>query len=211
MLPSPACSDAIVSPILGVKSPRLLVICGIALVGACSSVRAGDVFKFDQTDSTIAFKVRHFLGNAKGRFTKFNGIFEVDRAQLEKSSVNATIQAASIDTAIAKRDQHLRSSEFFNVTKYPEITFRSKSVKQTGSDTGDIAGELTMHGMKQQITLHVKFLGPEGATTAQTTKWQVTAEPINRRDFGLAFSDTVERVSMISDKVIATMEIEAKR
>ena len=82
-------------------------------------------------------------------------------------------------------------------------------MKQTGSDTGDIVGELAMHGVKREITLHVKFLGLKGAGTAQRSRWHVTPEPIKRSEFGLDFSQTAESVSMIGDTVTATMEIEA--
>ena len=145
----------------------------------------------------------------KGKFTQFSGTLDLDREHPARSNVAATIQVRSIDTAIAKRDEHLRSAEFFNVAKYPEITFQSKSVKQTGTDTGDIVGELAMHGVKKEITLHVKFLGLKGAGAAQRSRWHVTAEPIKRSEFGLLFSKTLESVSMIGDTVTATMEIEA--
>src|ERR1700676_5466641 len=119
------------------KSKHLLLALAVALtIFFARSTDAGDIFKFDPAHSTIAFKVRHFLGSAKGRFTKFSGTIEVDREHPEKSSVVATIQAASIDTAIAKRDEHLRGADFFNVQKFPEITFKSRHVKQTGPNAG---------------------------------------------------------------------------
>src|SRR5205814_9983390 len=77
----------------------------------------------------------------------------------EKSSVTATIDVASVDTKNETRDTDLRSDHFFDVAKFPTITFKSKSVKQTGADSGDILGDLTMHGVTKEITLHVKFLG----------------------------------------------------
>ena len=173
------------------------------------SAEAGEVYKIDPAASAIEFRVKQFLGTVKGKFTQFRATIDLDREQPARSNVVATIQVRSIDTAIAKRDEHLRSAEFFNVAKYPEITFQSKSVKQTGTDTGDIVGELAMHGVKREIMLHVKFLGPKGAGAAQRNRWHVTAEPIKRSEFGLLFGQTAENVSMIGDTVIATMEIEA--
>jgi polyisoprenoid-binding protein YceI len=183
----------------------------IVLLGAAArqNVGAGEVYKIDPAPSAIEFRVKHFFGTAKGKFTQFSGTVDLDREHPAKSTVAATIQVRRIDTAIAKRDEHLRSAEFFNVAKYPEITFRSKSVKQTGTDTGDIVGEFAMHGVKKEITLHAKFLGPKGAGAAQRSRWHVTAEPIKRSEFGLVFSKTLENVSMIGDVVTATMEIEA--
>ncbi len=178
------------------------------LVGA-RSIAAEEIYKIDPAASAIEFRVKHFFGTAKGKFTQFSGTLDLDRAHPASSSVTATIQVRSIDTAIAKRDEHLRGPDFFNVAKYPEIVFRSKGVKQTGTDAGDVVGDLAMHGMKKEITLHVKLLGMKGAGATQRSRWQVTAEPIKRSEFGLLWSKTVESVSMIGDNVTATMEVEA--
>ena len=191
------------------KSKRLLLALAITLGLFCArSIEAGDLFKFDPAHSTIAFKVRHFLGTAKGKFTKFSGTIEVDRDHPEKSSVVATIQAASIDTAIAKRDEHLRGEDFFNVQKFPEITFKSRHVKQTGPNTGDIIGDLTMHGVTRTITLHAQLLG---AAEDQTSRWRIATAPIKRSEFGLSWSKSVEAVSMIGDEVAVDIQIEAAR
>ena len=192
------------------KSQGMLLALGIALgLVFARSTEAGEVYKIDPAASAIEFQVKQFLGTVKGKFSKFRGTIDLDREHPARSNVTATIQVRSIDTAIAKRDEHLRSAEFFNVTKYPEITFQSKSVKQTGTDTGDIVGELAMHGVKKEITLHVKLLGQKGAGAAERSQWRVTPEPIKRSEFGLVFSQTAESVSMIGDTVTATMEIEA--
>ena len=194
------------------KSTRLLLALGLSLVVGVSPIRANEIFKFDPAHSTIAFKVRHMLGTAKGKFTKFSGTIEVDREHPEKSSVVATIQAASIDTAIAKRDEHLRSADFFNVQQYPEITFKSRRVKQTGANTGEITGDFTMHGVTRAITLNVQLLGdPESAAKGQTTRWRVTTAPLKRSEFKLGWSKGVETVSMIGDEVAVDIQIEATR
>jgi polyisoprenoid-binding protein YceI len=190
------------------KACRLFLAAALFLVVAVSSVHANETFRFDPSHSTIAFKVRHMLGTAKGKFTKFTGTIEVDREHPEKSSVTATIQAASIDTAIAKRDEHLRSDDFFNVRKFPEITFKGRRVKQTGPNTGDIIGELVMHGVTRTITLHAQLLG---AAENQTTRWRITTAPIKRSEFGLAWSKSVEAVSMIGDEIAVDIQIEATR
>jgi polyisoprenoid-binding protein YceI len=193
---------------LPIKSSRLLLAFGLSLVVGASSARANEIFRFDPAHSTIAFTVRHFLGTAKGKFTKFNGTIEVDREHPEKSSVVATIQAASIDTAIAKRDEHLRGPDFFNVQKFPEITFKSRHVKQTGPNAGDIIGDLTMHGVARTITLHVQLLG---TAENQTSRWRIATAPIKRSEFGLVWSKSVEAVSMIGDDVAVDIQIEALR
>jgi polyisoprenoid-binding protein YceI len=192
------------------KSKGMLLAVALSLIFA-RSTQAGEIYKIDAAASAIEFRVKQFLGTVKGKFSQFSGTIDLDREHPARSNVAATIQVRSIDTAITKRDEHLRSAEFFNVAKYPEITFQSKSVKQTGTDTGDIVGEFSMHGVKKEITLHVKLLGLKGAGAAQRSRWHVTAEPIKRSEFGLVFSQTAESVSMIGDTVTVTMEIEAAK
>lgn len=192
------------------KFSRLFLAVGLCLVVVGSSARANEIFKFDQARSTIAFKVRHMLGSAKGKFTKFSGTIEIDRDHPEKSSVVATIQAASIDTANAKRDEHLRTADFFDAQRYPEITFKSRRVKRTGPASGEISGDFTMHGVTRSITLNVQLLGdPESAAKNPTTRWRVTTAPLKRSDFGIGKGAT--GAGMIGDDVTVSIEIEASR
>jgi len=99
--------------------------------------------------------------------------------------------------------------EFFNVEKFPRITFKSRTVKRTGPQSGDILGDLTMHGVTKPITLHVKLVTPINETGR--TRWSVTTEPITRRDFNLMFAPAAESVSGISQTVAIDIEVEAKR
>jgi len=108
-----------------------------------------------------------------------------------------------------KRDNHLRSAEFFAVEKYPEIAFKSRSVKRTGPQAGDIMGDLTMHGVTKPITLHVKLISSPNDT--KETRWTVTTEPLKRRDFNLMFAQAAEAVSGISQTVTVSIEIHASR
>jgi polyisoprenoid-binding protein YceI len=194
------------------KFSRPFLVLGLSLVVGVSSIRANEIFKFDQAHSTIAFSVRHILGSAKGKFTTFTGTIEVDRDHPEKSSVVATIQAASIDTVNAKRDEHLRTADFFNVQKYPEITFKSRRVKQTGPNTGEITGDFTMHGVTRAITLNIQWVGdPASPANDSTTRWRVTTAALKRSEFKLGWSKGVEIVAMIGDEVAVDIEIEAAR
>jgi polyisoprenoid-binding protein YceI len=189
------------------KLPNLVA--AIALVSLSSAALANETYRFDPSGSTIGFSVHQFLGTTQGKFTKFNGKIDVNREHPENSSVTARIDVRSIDTRIKKRDDHLRSAEFFNVDKYPQITFKSRSVKQTGPQNGDILGDLTIHGVTKPITLQVKLLTPLNDTSR--TRWAVTVDPITRRDFNLMFSPGTETVSGISQTVPINIEIEAKR
>ena len=185
------------------------LIAAVVIAGLSPVASATETYRFDASGSTIGFSVHQFLGTTHGKFTRFSGKIEINREQTENSSVTAQIDVRSIDTHIKKRDDHLRSPEFFNVEKFPHITFKGRSVKRTGPQSGDILGDLTMHGVTRPITLHVKLLTPMNETSR--TRWAVTTEPISRRDFNLMFASAAEAVFGISQTVAINIEIEAKR
>ena len=171
-----------------------------------------ETYKIDTAHSRIAFSLHQFVSTVRGDFHRFSGTIEVDRDHPERSSVIARISTASIDTKIQKRDHHLLSPEFFDAAKFPEITFKSRSVKQTGENSGDILGDFTMHGVTKPMMLHVKLATPpSGESLPERTRWIVTTDPINRKDFGLMFSGATESISGISGNVMPTIEIEAVR
>ena len=188
---------------------RLRNLIAAAVVGLSPVASATETYKFDPSGSIIGFSVHQFLGTTHGKFTKFSGRIEIDREHPENSSVTAQIDVRSIDTRIRGRDDHLRSPEFFNVEKFPQMTFKSRSVKRTGPQSGDILGDLTMHGVTRPVTLHVKLLTPISDTNR--TSWSVTTDPIMRRDFNLMFAPATESISGISKTVAINIEIEAKR
>src|SRR5215475_11254703 len=150
------------------------------LITGLSPALLAETYKFEPSGSTIGFSVHQFLGTTQGKFTKFNGKIDVNREHPENSSVTAQIDVRSIDTRIKKRDDHLRSAEFFDVDKFPQITFKSRSVKRIGPQSGDVLGDLTIHGVTKPVTLHVKLLTPISNTSQ--TRWSVATEPIVRRD-----------------------------
>ena len=181
----------------------------VLAAGFGSLTAAGETYKFDQERSTIGFSVHQFLGTTHGKFKNFEGRIEVDREHPANSSVSARIDVRSIDTGIVKRDDHLRSAEFFNVEKYPEMTFKSRTVTQTGPQAGDIVGDLTMHGVTRTITLHVKLVS--SPADSKQTRWSVTTEPLKRSDFNLMFAQAAETMSGISQSVAVTIVIGATR
>ena len=188
---------------------RIVVAAAVVVAALSSSALANETYKFDQAHSTIGFSVHQFLGTTHGKFTKFQGKIDIDREHPENSSVTARIDVHRIDTGIVKRDNHLRSAEFFNVEKYPEITFKSRSVKQTGPQAGDILGDLTMHGVTRPITLHVKLIS--SPNDSKQTRWAVTTDPLRRSDFHLMFAQAAEAMSGIGQSVSINIEIEATR
>jgi polyisoprenoid-binding protein YceI len=183
----------------------------IALVLAPLGASA-ETYKIDSAHSQIAFSLHQFVSSVRGEFHRFSGTIEVERDHPERSSVTARISVGSIDTKIQKRDHHLLSAEFFDAAKFPEITFKSRSVKRTGENSGDIIGDFTVHGVSKPMTLHVKLsTPPSGESLPERTRWIVTTDPINRKDFGLMFSSATESISGISSNVTPTIEIEAVR
>jgi polyisoprenoid-binding protein YceI len=187
---------------------RLRIVAAVAAITGLSSIAlANETYKFDQSHSTIGFSVHQFLGTTQGKFTKFDGKIDIDREHPENSSVTARIVVRSIDTGIVKRDNHLRSPEFFSIEKYPDIMFKSRSAKQTGPQEGDILGDLTMHGVTKPIALHVKLLTLP--SDSKQTRWAVTTDPLRRRDFNLMFAQATESMSGISQNVTVNIEIEA--
>jgi polyisoprenoid-binding protein YceI len=169
-----------------------------------------ETYKIDSAHSRIAFSLHQFVSSVRGEFHRFSGTIEVDRDHPERSSVTARISVGSIDTKIQKRDHHLLSAEFFDAAKFPEITFKSRNVKRTGENSGDIIGDFTMHGVTKPMTLHVKLTtAPSSESLTERTRWIVTTDPINRKDFGLMFSSATESISGISSSVTPTIEIEA--
>ncbi len=180
------------------------------IIGGLTCVApAKEIYKFDQTGSTIAFTVHQFLGTTRGKFANFSGRIEIDRERPENSWVTVQIDVRSLDTRIKKRDDHLRSAEFFNVEKFPNMTFKSRSVKRTGPQSGDILGDLTMRGVTKPVTLHIRLLTP--INERNRTRWAVTTDPVNRREFNLMFAPATETISGISQAVAINIEIEAKR
>ena len=171
---------------------------------------SAETYKIDAAHSEIAFSIHQFVSTVRGDFHRFSGTIEVNREHPESSSVIARISVGSIDTRNKKRDQHLLSSEFFDAGKFPEISFKSRSVRQTGKNSGDLIGDFTMHGITRPMTLHVKLATPNtGDSLPAQTRWIVTTDPINRKDFGLTFGSATESISGISNDVRPTIEIEA--
>lgn len=167
--------------------------------------------EIDCSHSEVAFQVRHLLSKVRGRFAEFGGTLQYDGANPQNSRVDVTIQARSIDTAEGDRDTHLRSADFFEVDKYPTLTFTSTSVTPRSGNTYDVAGDLTIHGVTRPVTLPATFLG-----TAQdpwgNTKFVFEADlTLNRKDFGLLWNAALETGGfLVGDEVRVSLSIQAK-
>ncbi len=169
-------------------------------------------WSFDTAHSHVGFSVRHLMiSKVRGQFDKWSGTFEYDESEPSRSKLEVHIDAASIDTRDEKRDAHLRSPDFFDVEKFPELVFRSTGVEKDGDDFL-VAGDLTIHGVTRGVQLKVESLGrtkdPWGGERAG---FSATAS-VNRKDFGLHWNVALETGGMlVGEKIEIGIEIEAVR
>lgn len=165
----------------------------------------------DSTHSSVGFVVRHMVvSKVRGTFANFKGTIAYDPARVERSTVEVEIDAASIDTREPKRDAHLRSADFFDVEKFPTLSFRSTSVKRTTDDTLAVAGDLTIHGVTRPVELVVDELGGGKDPWGNDRLAWSGRLAINRKDFGLNWNQLLEAGGLlVSEKIDIELEIQA--
>ena len=190
------------------RIPVLLV----AALGIAAILPASETYVIDKNHSDASFQVRHFASKVRGRFADFGGTIQADPAKPEASSVEFTIKTASIDTNQPDRDKHLRSADFFDAEKFPEITFKSTKMTPTGKDKYDVTGTLTMHGVSKEVTLPVTFLGtmkdPRGNEIAS---FELETK-LNRKDFGINWNKALDNGGfMLSDDVDVQISLETRK
>ena len=170
-----------------------------------------NIWNIDPSHSAIAFAIRHMVvSKTRGRFTKWSGELQFDADQPRASSVQVTIDPASIDTADAQRDAHLRSADFLDVEKFPTASFRSTKVEEVESGVYRVIGDLTVHGVTKPVVLEVTYEGtgkdPWGGERAGFSG----STSIDRKDFGLRWNQALETGGvLVGDKVELMLEIEA--
>ncbi|MGC4048978.1 MAG: YceI family protein [Paludibaculum sp.] len=170
-------------------------------------------YKIDTSHSKAAFTVKHLMvSNVRGEFSKVTGTIVYDEKNPAAIRIDATIDAATVNTSEPKRDEHLRSADFFDVAKYPTMTFKSKSAKKTASGLA-VTGDFTLHGVTRQIVLNVDASGPEVKDPWGMLRRGATATvTINRADYGLTWNKAVETGGVVvSDEVKITIDVEGTR
>jgi polyisoprenoid-binding protein YceI len=173
---------------------------------------AAETYDVDASHSEVSFQVRHLVTNVRGRFNDFDGTINLDPANLEKSKVEFRVKAASIDTANEDRDKHLRAEDFFHAEKYPEITFKSTSIKKTGKDTYAVTGDFTMRGVTRRITLPVTYLGTARDPWGNDKAGFETAATLDRKDYGITWNKAVDNGGVIlGDDVKIAINLEANK
>jgi len=167
-------------------------------------------WNLDPVHTVAEFKVKHMMiSNVRGQFTGISGVLTLDESQIANSRVEATIDASSIQTRDAQRDEHLKSADFFDAEKYPSLAFRSTKIERRGDELA-VTGDLTIHGVTQAVVFEV-----EGPTPPNKDPWGNTriglsaATKINRKDFGLTWNAALEAGGiLVGDDVTITLDVQ---
>jgi polyisoprenoid-binding protein YceI len=168
-------------------------------------------WNIDTVHTVAEFKVKHMMiSNVKGHFTDVKGVLTLNEASLNNSYVEATIDAASINTREAQRDEHLKSADFFDVAQFPTLSFKSTRISRTGDGELAVTGDLTIHGVTRTVVFSV-----EGPTAPGKDPWGNTrmglsaATKINRKDYGLTWNAALETGGiLVGDEVTITLDVE---
>ncbi len=184
---------------------RLLLVITAAIAFTTSAFAQAKTWQIDPNHTSAQFSVRHMgISTVRGAFTKVSGTATYDPADPGKTSIEVIIDASSVDTRVEKRDNDLRSPNFFDVAKYPTLTFKSKRVEAAGSGKLKVTGDLTMHGVTKEVVLDVDgpsapMMDPRGSSHMGAS----ASTKINRKDFGVNGASAV-----VGDDVAITIDVE---
>lgn len=168
-------------------------------------------FSLDPSHSHVGFSVKHMMiSNVKGEFKEYDGVINFDPKSMSFTKFSGTVDAASVDTGIEKRDDHLKSADFFDVKKYPTITFVMKKYKSEGKDEGEMIGDLTIHGVTKSVKMDVEIGGVAKDPWGNTRLGFSLEGKINREDFGLKWNKVMEAGGLVvGDTIKLNIDIEA--
>jgi polyisoprenoid-binding protein YceI len=173
---------------------------------------AADTYAVDRDHSQVGFQIRHLLSKVRGQFDDYRGTIQFDAAAPQRSAVEFVIEAKSINTFHAKRDEHLRGSDFFDVANHPQITFRSEKVVPLGGGHFAVSGPLTLRGVTRQVTLPVEQLGPVVDPWGNTKAGFVTRLTLDRKEYGINWNAALDQGgTLLSDEVDVEIQLEAAR
>jgi polyisoprenoid-binding protein YceI len=196
---------------MGHSLARIAVTAGLAAVLSLPASAATSTWQVDPAHSEALFSIRHLtISTVRGGFSKIKGTISFDDKDPSKSVVDVAIDMSTVDTREPKRDDDLRSDKFFDVAKYPTMTFKSTKVEQVSAGKLKVTGDLTMHGVTKEVVLDVDGpsapikdpWGNQRAAASATTK-------INRQDFGVKWNKTIDNGGvMLGDEVSITIDVE---
>jgi polyisoprenoid-binding protein YceI len=183
----------------------------IAMLAVLPALAHADTWQIDPAHTNVEFTVRHMMiSNVKGQFQKTSGTVTTNGSDPASATIDATIDASSVDTRVEKRDMHLKSPDFLDVAKYPTITFKSTKVEADGPNKWKVTGDLTLHGVTKPVVLDVESSGPPINVMGKTRAGASATTKINRSDFGLKWNQALEAGGvMVGDEVAISIDVEA--
>jgi polyisoprenoid-binding protein YceI len=186
---------------------------GLAIVGSRTLSCKAMTYQIDPKHSAARFKVRHMMiANVGGEFNSVSGTVDFDEAKPDQARIEASIDANSLHTGDPQRDGHIKGADFFDVAKYPTISFRSTKVTVGGSGSYKVAGDLTLHGVTKPVTLNVDALSPEITDPWSGQRRGLTATTtFNRKEFGMGWNAPAGGGVMLSENVEITLDLEMTR
>lgn len=181
-----------------------------ALLSLVSASAFATDFTVDGAHSHVGFSVRHFVSKVPGEFKDYEGAFNFDEKKPEASSAKFTIKTASINTSNAKRDEHLRNPDFFDVEKHPTITFASKKVSAAGKNKYKLEGDMTMLGVTKPVTFDVEYGGTAKGFAGKNLAGFTATGKVNRKDFGMKWNKALDNGGFVlGEEVEIKIELEA--
>lgn len=189
---------------------RRLILPALILGLAGTAHAAAEKWEIDTSHSNVGFTVRHnVIAKVYGRFSEFDGTLMLDPDNLGATVIDVTIDAASVDTDNEKRNGHLKTPDFFDVAKYPTITFKSTKVTPKDKETGTVTGDLTINGVTKPVELTYTLLGYTEAWGGQRAGFEATGS-VNRKDFNINWNKTLDNGGLVvADKVDLNLQVEA--
>ena len=181
----------------------------VALAALVALPAAASTWEIDPNHTESSFVVKHLMvSNVRGQFGKTTGTIVQDDKDITKSKADLTIDATTVNTRVDKRDAHLKSPDFFDVEKFPTITFKSTKIVKGEGNTLKAEGDLTIHGVTRPVVLNVEYT-PETLAGGKTIRGLTATTKINRKDFGLNWNRTIEAGGvMVGEEVAITVEAE---
>lgn len=178
---------------------------------SCTISNAVSTWNIDPAHSAAEFKVRHMMiSNVKGKFCGVTGTLAFNESEISNSTVEASIPVASLNTGDQQRDGHLKSADFFDVERFPAMTFKSTGVTANGPGNGRVTGDLTVHGITKQVTFEVDGPSKPGKDPSGNTRIGLSATAkISRKDFGLIWNAALETGGvLVGDEVVLTLDVQ---
>ena len=190
--------------------PRILrLLAAAAIVAPALALGQATPWNIDPAHTHASFTVRHLMiSNVRGEFQKTSGTVKIDEKDLTRSTVEAAIEAGSVDTRVEQRDQHLKSPDFLDAAKFPTLTFRSTKVEKAGEGKLKVTGDLTLHGVTKPVVLDVSTSAEVKGMYGETRRAFAATTKIDRKDYGLTWNKLVEAGPAVGDEVAITLDLE---